>query len=73
MDITVCSLILTPFKESESNEFKTKQIRLCDSMNLYRYLDSSTVSCGEETAGFFTRRRHYTSQPISKREQDSHN
>jgi len=42
-------------------------------MNLYRSLDSSTVSFGEETAGSFTRRHHYTNQPISKREQDSHN
>lgn len=36
-------------------------------------LDSSTLSCGEETAGSFTRKRRYTGQPINKKEQDSNN
>lgn len=42
-------------------------------LNLFRSLDSSTLSCGEETAGSFTRKRRYTEQPISKKEQDSNN
>lgn len=67
-------LILTRLKKKKK-WIKLIQNKLdqCESMNLYRSLDSSTVSCGEETAGSFTRRRHYTSRPISKKEQDSHN